>query len=457
MSNTETNTTAAAIVQKCLKHCQSRIDDVAAAIQLRGGKKPVAPKKPAGKPIKKLSSEKQDIETLSEQQAWLRKNIAEINQKFGANTAFAKKIRAEMEETLERIDNLLESTLSSSTFTDSLMSPKLRENAKKVESVVRRVLGKRFASSTIAPIDHSAADGKGYSTILITFKNVKAEDRVMPWLVFAVSETQERQIDKRRRYLTAMSTPSAAFTPRSEFKDLKQLERLIQMYLTAKNITVEEKTANTLENFSLKGVIPGVTASTTKDGKITVRVEPKQDPKKVAVEGAKAIMSHMKQQDPNFGGNVQYTIKAGDKTKPHYITFVSTITAKDRKVNDKKSFFRVEEAKVETPAVETKDTAALIDIDVFFAQLGKMSKAMLGAKNFVIDKKNNSFKFSIGSNPKRVTHIQVSLKQDLYDIQFMKFSSKTLEMKTVYSEDSVQAAQAGEAIYRGTGLYTSIR
>ena len=187
------NSNIAATVIKCLRHCQSRLDDVAATIQLRGGSKKESAKPAAKKP--RSVSEKVNIETLSEQQAWLRKSIAEIKQNFG-NTAMAKRMKEEMENSLQRVDELLNEVLKGSTYQDSLMSDKLMKNARHVERFVKNILGDRFASVSISPIDHFASDGKSYSTILISFKDVNTDDRrVMPWLVFSVSETQERQLD----------------------------------------------------------------------------------------------------------------------------------------------------------------------------------------------------------------------------------------------------------------------
>lgn len=487
------NVASSATTLKCLKHCQARIEDVAATIRLRGGPTVTIPTSASSR-NKKITSERQDIETLSEQQAWLRRNIAELPQKFD-DKEFVSSVTQKMQSTLKRIEDILESLLENNTFKDPLMSDKLQAVSKHAQKLITSVLGKRFAKSSVAPIDHLAADGKSYSTILVSFKNVKKDDGiVLPWLVFAFSETQERNADSRRRYMTAMSSPNTTFTPRFEFKDLKQMERLVQMFLTEKNISTSNKPVIEIpDDVSLKGVVKAAVTSNVKGGKLTITIERDKGHKidQVALEGMKALVSILRQKIPGFNGNIQYTSKPETKTEKAQITFSSTLTAKDKTTNNvKRPSFRLDESKladisdtsskinniysdgtgasgggnegngntlllIDNAGLFLIDNAGMISIKDFFAQLGVGSMAMIGAKDIVYSKKDGYFRFRIGKNAKGVTIVKVALRNDLYDLDFMKL--KKLEIVTVSSARDIGAENLSKVFTEHTGLLTRFK
>lgn len=490
MDNTSSN---AATTLRCLKHCNSRIDDVAASIVLRGGKPLNKGSKPPVTPKKRITTESQDIETLTEQQSWLRKNLSDLPKKFADNPAFIKSTTESMQASLKRSEETLADLLGANTYVDSLLSDNLKKLANSAASHMTVLLKGKFQKYSVTPINHVASDGKSYSTILISFRNVKTNTNTLPWLIFALSETQERQTEKRALFVTAMSSPSLTFTPRSKFKDARQLERQINMFLTQKNIDISAKPSFDIpRDTSLKGVLTEVHSSSVVNGKLIAGVHSKEhDPNKVAVEGAKTLFKIMREHNPKFDGNIQYTMKPdGSKhSDTVWITFSSQIKGSDKKVNPAvKKPYRMDEASNAKPKASftkdlssqkevgdgkvvaffvrdnipgdvidvksTKDVAShgRLDINTFFSQLGHMSMAMIGAKDIVSDKKNDSFKFKIGGS-KKVSHVNVKLNaKDLYDLTFFKYRS--LDMKEISSASDVHVENLSKVFYAHTGLYT---
>lgn len=85
------------------------------------------------------------------------------------------------------------------------------------------------------------------------------------------------------------------------------------------------------------------------------------------------------------------------------------------------------------------------------AQLGGERFVMMtGATNFVGGA--DSLTFKVGSNPKRVTHVRVTLTpDDLYDVTFFKAG------KGPQSQDGIHREMLQEVIGANIGLYTTLR
>lgn len=89
-------------------------------------------------------------------------------------------------------------------------------------------------------------------------------------------------------------------------------------------------------------------------------------------------------------------------------------------------------------------------------QIGNQALTMMGASNLVSDQ--NSLTFKVGRNAKGVTHVVVRLNaHDYYDVEFVRFSMRAKEMRSVkaYREDvPVDALHA--ILEAETGLYLSL-
>jgi hypothetical protein len=81
---------------------------------------------------------------------------------------------------------------------------------------------------------------------------------------------------------------------------------------------------------------------------------------------------------------------------------------------------------------------------------GERFVMMTGAKNFVGSA--DSVTFKVGSNPKRVTHVRVTLTPDgLYDVTFFKAG------KGPRSQDGVDRDMLQEVVNANIALYTTLR
>jgi hypothetical protein len=79
--------------------------------------------------------------------------------------------------------------------------------------------------------------------------------------------------------------------------------------------------------------------------------------------------------------------------------------------------------------------------------------AMTGSTNFTSDKDKLTFK--VGSNPKGVTHMRITLTpRDLYKVEALKV--RKLEVKTLSEADDVYFDMLEEVFTRMTGLYTRL-
>jgi len=75
---------------------------------------------------------------------------------------------------------------------------------------------------------------------------------------------------------------------------------------------------------------------------------------------------------------------------------------------------------------------------------------MTGATNFVGSA--DSLTFKVGSNPKRVTHVRLTLTpDDLYDVTFFRAG------KGPQSQDGIHCEMLEEVFGTNTGLYTTLR
>ena len=87
-------------------------------------------------------------------------------------------------------------------------------------------------------------------------------------------------------------------------------------------------------------------------------------------------------------------------------------------------------------------------------QLGHKALYMLGAKEFAGTE--NSLRFKIMRNSKKITHIQITLNSmDLYNVEFFKI--KRDWTKDIISElENVYVDQLHKLIEENTELYTSL-
>jgi hypothetical protein len=100
------------------------------------------------------------------------------------------------------------------------------------------------------------------------------------------------------------------------------------------------------------------------------------------------------------------------------------------------------------------------------AQLGGgRFSAMTGAKNFLAT--DNSISFKIGSNPKRIQYVEITLNSDdLYDIEFFNMRSGKLDFntgkfippvrKTIEKKNGIFCDNLRRVFTDVTGLYTSL-
>lgn len=93
-------------------------------------------------------------------------------------------------------------------------------------------------------------------------------------------------------------------------------------------------------------------------------------------------------------------------------------------------------------------------------QIGNKALVMIGAKGLAGDEK--SLKFKIGRNPKRITHIRVTLTSlDLYTMEFFRMPrdlTKITEdtLKPVHTSEMLYDDMLHKCIETHTGLYTSL-
>jgi hypothetical protein len=81
--------------------------------------------------------------------------------------------------------------------------------------------------------------------------------------------------------------------------------------------------------------------------------------------------------------------------------------------------------------------------------------AMTGAKQFVYSQ--DSLQFAIGRNQSGANKIRVTLTpEDLYKVEFFKYSPSTFEIKTVRVVDGVYNDNLTEVFTRYTGLDTRL-
>lgn len=81
--------------------------------------------------------------------------------------------------------------------------------------------------------------------------------------------------------------------------------------------------------------------------------------------------------------------------------------------------------------------------------------AMTGAKSFVKDSKNNKLFFKIGTNPKKVTHVTITLNgKDLYDIEFLKI--RGVDINKVAEFKDIDAENLRDVFEKNTGLHVSL-
>lgn len=108
-------------------------------------------------------------------------------------------------------------------------------------------------------------------------------------------------------------------------------------------------------------------------------------------------------------------------------------------------------AKLGDSATESLDEADMEVAKTILQQLGgKQFQMMTGAKNFVADE--NSLKFKIGSNAKRVGYVRIQLDpDDTYTVQFMSSSGKLIK-----ELDMIYADQLQSVFTDYTGMYTRL-
>jgi hypothetical protein len=89
--------------------------------------------------------------------------------------------------------------------------------------------------------------------------------------------------------------------------------------------------------------------------------------------------------------------------------------------------------------------------------------AMTGANTFTSTE--NSLSFRIGANPKRINGVRIVLRNDEYDIEFVKVSVPKMDRRTgeivgghkvVSKADGIQVSQLHAVIERHTGLLLSL-
>ncbi len=91
------------------------------------------------------------------------------------------------------------------------------------------------------------------------------------------------------------------------------------------------------------------------------------------------------------------------------------------------------------------------------AQLGGSGKlqAMIGAHNFTSDEKGTlGFHFK-GCRKANILQIELD-PSDTYNVKFLKFNKRTLELKDVKEYTMVYADQLKEIVESFTGLYLSL-
>ena len=85
-------------------------------------------------------------------------------------------------------------------------------------------------------------------------------------------------------------------------------------------------------------------------------------------------------------------------------------------------------------------------------QIGTGALAMMGAKNLIGTRAGLSFK--VGRNPKRVTHVRVTLDPtDTYTVEFLLVNDRaSVTVKTLSELDGVYADMLLDVLKSGTGL-----
>jgi hypothetical protein len=81
--------------------------------------------------------------------------------------------------------------------------------------------------------------------------------------------------------------------------------------------------------------------------------------------------------------------------------------------------------------------------------------AMTGAKN--LGASENGLSMKIMRNAKKVTHVKITLNgKDLYDVEFIKINTRTLEMTVLSKAEDAYAEDLKGIFESSTGLYTSL-
>jgi len=93
---------------------------------------------------------------------------------------------------------------------------------------------------------------------------------------------------------------------------------------------------------------------------------------------------------------------------------------------------------------------------IIAAQLG-VALRLLGAKDLLLTEDGEGgLDFRVGKNPKRVTHISVTLTaSDTYDLRFVRYSPSKRTTLTLATYDGIYADMMKDLIADETGLYTS--
>lgn len=102
--------------------------------------------------------------------------------------------------------------------------------------------------------------------------------------------------------------------------------------------------------------------------------------------------------------------------------------------------------------INTNETAQEI-----FNQLGGMKFAMItGSRSFIIE--GHTLTFKLARNKSKASHVRIIYHSgsDLYEVQFLKFTTKTLSFEPVQTFDNIYADQLTNIFTSITGLYTSL-
>lgn len=105
--------------------------------------------------------------------------------------------------------------------------------------------------------------------------------------------------------------------------------------------------------------------------------------------------------------------------------------------------------------------------DIIIKQLGgNKFTTMTGAKDFIWDEKKQYLQFALPRNSSGANRVKIYLRNDLYDIELIKYTMGRLNTKTFeYSEDKVKVLKTAKQIFaenlpevfeKLTGLYVHL-